>query len=220
MQDLLEQFYKLPLLFSFAYICILQLILTYFFNLTFFTEEFYFNSLGSHLSYEQIIDTWESQNKLYSLNYIFLPVLLVLKIGIIASALFTIFYLNGFFSVSLQRSFKIALLSESIFLLATFLQIMFLEDIGGINDIYLSYPLSLINFFQPEYIPQEWIYPISLINVFELLYILCLSFGIKQVSQGELSFQRSFLLTSLAYVGILFFWAVLVMFFTLNFNIL
>lgn len=149
-------------------------------------------------------------------SYLLLPVILLLKIALIAKILDAgIFFIDK--ELSYGKLFSLVLRAEFIFLaipLLKFLWFYFIQTDFTLFDLQTFYPLSLLNFTDINKLDQWFIYPLQILNLFEIIYWLVLSYGIKRML--KIPYYQAFNSVMLSYGICLFIWIVAVMFFYLN----
>lgn len=199
-------------------ICCLSLLLQAAFQSLLLSDNLYFNALSTQLSYEKIEDIIAQSKKWQWLSYIAVPVLLLLKLSLIATCLAL-----GFFFTSNQVNFKlffnIAVFAELILLLPILIKLLwflFIQTDYDLDDLTLFYPLSALNLFDTTNLPRYWLAPLQTLNLFEVAYWFLLAYGVADAT--GFSVKRSFGLVMSSYgVGLLL-WVVLVMFLTVTYS--
>lgn len=195
---------------------------TSFFILAILTQEFLnVEQLFTEALYEQFSS--DQVNRILSFNrtwewisYLLLPVILLLKIALIAKILDAgIFFIDK--ELSYGKLFSLVLRAEFIFLgipIAKFLWFYFIQTNFELFDLQTFYPLSLLNFADINKLEQWFIYPLQILNLFEIIYWLVLAYGIKKML--KIPYYQAFNSVMLSYGICLFIWIVAVMFFYLN----
>ena len=170
----------------------------------------------------QVVQTYmESQKKWWWVSYVATPLLIGIKVLLVAFCLnfIKLFDLEGLEKVEFKDFLFIVLLAEFIFIIAGFYKFVnfyWLQTDYTLEDLQTYYPISLINL--REYISTEkWLaYPLQLVNLFELFYWGFLAWGITELSDNKVKLGKSFGLVALTYgVGLLF-WVGVVSFLILN----
>lgn len=141
-----------------------------------------------------------------TLQYASIPVVYAYKFTIISFLLWTGCFLFGY-RVSYSDTWHVAAVSESIFLVAELLKIVwfvFFHTDATIFDIRAFYPLSLVNLVDRHSIDPRWIYPLKALNVFEVLYWILVVIGIDYKAHKKRSTARLIVFTS--YVLFFFIW--------------
>jgi hypothetical protein len=176
------------------------------------------NSYSEQLTYERSMRLFDEINRLSWINYVFLPLLLLLKFTFISIVLYTgVFFCDLHRKISFGIIFRIVIASEIVFVIAGFIKFLWFYLFAGnydINEINFFYPLSLINLFHVSEVNKFWIFPLQSVNVFQVLYILFLSYGLNKAGQIERSESEKVVIYS--YMPALVFWIVLIMFISID----
>ncbi len=141
-----------------------------------------------------------------TLQYASIPVVYAYKFTIISFILWIGCFLFGY-RVTYGDTWHVAAISESIFLLAELMKVLwfvFFEIDATIFDIRAFYPLSLMNLFDRHTIDPRWVYPLKALNVFEVIYWALLVIGIDYKARKKRSVAKWIVLTS--YVLFFFIW--------------
>ncbi|MBB6372579.1 hypothetical protein [Chryseobacterium shigense] len=168
-----------------------------------------------------IQDYIESRQKWWWLEYSITPILIGLKILLVAFCLnfIKLFDLPGLEKLKFSDLITLVLIAEFAFIIAGFYKFVnfyWIDTDYTVENLQTYYPISLLN--MKEYIsPEKWLaYPLQLVNLFEFVYWGILAWGIWELSEQKISFKKSFGLTTITYgVGLLF-WVGVVSFFILN----
>ena len=180
------------------------------------TEILLAETLLEQFTRDQVIEVINYNRKWKWLTYVLLPILLLLKIALIAK----IIDVGAFFidrKVSYNKLFSAVLKAEFIFLLAPILKLgwfYFVKTDFDLVDLQSFYPLSLINITGYGNLESWFIYPLQAINLIEVTYWFLLAFQIKNLL--EVDFGKSFSIVMSSYGVVLLIWIIAVMFFTLN----
>ena len=179
-------------------------------------EQMIIETLFEQLTTEQVNNYLTFNRKYEWLGYLMLPVIMLLKIALIAKILDA----GAFFmekEVSYAKLFTVVLKAEFIFLAIPFLKLgwfYFVKTDYDLSDIQMFYPLSLLNITGYQNLEPWFIYPLQVINLFELIYWFLLAMQLKRLLQ--LDWSKSFSIVGYSYGIMLFIWIVVVMFFYLN----
>ncbi len=174
------------------------------------------NSLAEQISYEQINELLDFQEKWEWIGFIITPLLLILKISIIAAILDVGCF---FFSkeIKYKKLFNIVVKAEFVFLLAIIFKtawFYFFQTEYNLEDLQYFYPLSALNIFGYEGLQPWFIYPFQVLNLFELAYWFILAYLIgKELNENT---DKGFSIVASSYGVSLLIWVVGVMFITLN----
>jgi hypothetical protein len=178
----------------------------------------FYNSYSEQLTYERAMKLFNEMNRIAWLNYVFMPLLLLIKFTLISIVLYTgVFFCDLHRKISFGIIFRIVIASEIVFILAGFLKFLWFYLFAGnydIHDISFFYPLSLINLFKISEVNKFWIFPLQSVNIFQVLYILLLSCGLNKAGQIEKSESEKVVIYS--YMPALLFWVVLIMFISVD----
>ena len=179
-------------------------------------DELLINSLAERITSNQIEEFLSFQKKWQWLYYFILPLLLFIKISIIA----LILDVGCFFfdkEIKYKKLFNIVAKAEFVFLgviiLKTIWFYVFQQDYT-LEDLQYFYPLSALNIVGYEGILTWFIYPFQVINLFEFAYWFILASLISKELKTTTS--KGFSIVASSYGVALLIWVVGVMFFTLN----
>lgn len=179
-------------------------------------EQLFTEALYEQFSSDQVNRILSFNRKWEWISYLLLPIILLLKIALIAKILDAgIFFIDQ--DLSYGKLFSLVLRAEFIFLgipIAKFLWFYFIQTDFELFDLQTFYPLSLLNFTDINKLDQWFIYPLQILNLFEIIYWLVLAYGIKKML--KIPYYRAFNSVMLSYGICLFIWIVAVMFFYLN----
>jgi len=201
----------------FFLLTVFAILITFAINFLFVSDGLYYQSFSERLATERIAKMIELSRKWQWLVYVFLPVVILIRICFTAICIYIGCYLANI-KVGFKELFKVALLSDFVFVLAGIAKLIFMiffKDISTISDFQFQ-PLSLIELFDKESVDALFIYPFSLISVFELLYWLVLAGLLSSVINQPFSKSLKTIASSYG-IGLLF-WVLFVMFLTVNLN--
>jgi len=180
------------------------------------TEELVINSLAEQLTTKQIEKALNFQQKWEWIAYLLLPLLLIIKISIIA----LILDVGCFFfdkEIKYKKLFNIVTKADFVFLgvmiLKTIWFYVFQQDYT-LENLQYFYPLSALNIVGYEGLQTWFIYPFQVINLFEFAYWFILASLISKELKTTTS--KGFSIVASSYGVALLIWVVGVMFFTLN----
>lgn len=206
-------------------IYLIVLILSYFLiflNTNFITTDSkIFDFLSKDYPNEVVQNYMESQKKWWWVSYAVTPLLIGIKMLLVAFCLnfIKLFDIESLEKVKFSDFVFLALLAEFVFVIAGFYKFVnfyWLQTDYTLEDLQTYYPISLINL--RDYISTEkWLaYPLQLVNLFELFYWGILAWGIWELSDQKMKPIKSLGIVILTYgIGLLF-WVGLVCFFILN----
>ena len=162
----------------------------------------------------------ESQKKWWWVSYAVTPVLIGIKVLLVAFCLnFVKIISEKLEDVQFRDILTVVLIAEFVFIIAGFYKFFnfYLIDTDyTLETLQTYYPLSLIN-YKEAISTEKWLaYPLQLANVFELMYWGVLAWGIWQLADKKISYQRSLGYVALTYgIGLLF-WVGVVCFLILS----
>ena len=162
----------------------------------------------------------ESQKKWWWVSYVTTPVLIGIKVLLVAFCLnFVKIISEKLENVKFRDILTVVLIAEFVFIIAGFYKFFnfYLIDTDyTLETLQTYYPLSLIN-YKEAISTEKWLaYPLQLANVFELMYWGVLAWGIWQLADKKISYQRSLGYVALTYgIGLLF-WVGVVCFLILS----
>jgi hypothetical protein len=202
----------------FLLIVLLYILFSIITNQYIITEEHYFRTFSEQLSANQIHNILNIREKWSWIGYALSPLIILLKIALVAMVL-KIGAIISNINVAYKHFFRIAILAETVFVLAMFVKIIWLyfHSSGvGLEYIQYFYPLSAINLVNYKAIAAWSIYAIQILNLFELAYWFVLAFLLKELLNR--SFWSSFEFVLSTYGLGLLFWVIFVVFISLNFS--
>ena len=138
---------------------------------TFFVSDIlYYNTYDDRLSIETIELMIGSANRYGWLSYIITPLLLLLRVTLVACCFYTtLFFKNEKFEF--ESCYNIALKSDTAFLVFGLFNLMYRIAVPATNLMELSgNPVSLLYYVHAENVPQYLLYPLGLINLGEFFY--------------------------------------------------
>ena len=162
----------------------------------------------------------ESQKKWWWVSYVTTPVLIGIKVLLVAFCLnFVKIISEKLENVKFRDILFVVLIAEFVFVIAGFYKFFnfyLVETDYTLETLQTYYPLSLIN-YKEAISTEKWLaYPLQLANVFELMYWGVLAWGIWQLADKKISYQRSLGYVALTYgIGLLF-WVGVVCFLILS----
>ncbi|MCA4893611.1 MAG: hypothetical protein ING84_01240 [Cytophagales bacterium] len=200
----------------FALLCFLQFLLVFSMNWSLVTDDLYYNTLGDQLSFERINELIDLNKKWNWVIYLITPMLYLLKFFLVAICLSMGVFLFRF-EVGLKVLFKIALLSEFIFLFPSIIKLFWFNLVSAsytFTDLQSFAPLSIVNLFDRANLDTWLLYPLSLLNLFEVTYIITLAYLLSGAIKSD--FILSLKLVVFSYGAGLFIWALFITFLTVS----
>lgn len=202
----------------FFILCLSAFLLAYLFNAVLVTDSLYYDYLGDQVAYERIRELLDFSAKWQWVGYLFIPLIYLLKFFIIAICLMTGVILFGY-RARFKRLFHIAMIAEFVFLLPGLIKLVWFTWIHknySLEELQFFYPFSMLSWFGQENY-EIWLhYPLQLINVFELSYWLMLSIGLGVLLKQNIS--KMFGLVAGSYgIGLLV-WVVFITFLSIQYS--
>ena len=203
------------------------LILIFFYSLLTFLDKAYittdskiFDFLAKDYPSSVVQNYMESQKKWWWVSYAVTPVLIGIKVLLVAFCLnFVKIISEKLEQVKFSDILTVVLMAEFVFVIAGFYKFFnfyLIETNYTLETLQTYYPLSLIN-FKEAISTEKWLaYPLQLCNLFELIYLGFLAWGIWHLADKKISYQRSLGYVALTYgIGLLF-WVGVVCFLILS----
>lgn len=184
------------------------------------TDSKMFDFLAKDYPSSVVQNYMESQKKWWWVSYAATPVLIGIKVLLVAFCLnFVKIVSEKLENVRFRDILTVVLIAEFVFIIAgfyKFLNFYLIDTDYTLETLQTYYPLSLIN-YKEAISTEKWLaYPLQLANVFELMYWGVLAWGIWQLADKKISYQRSLGYVALTYgVGLLF-WVGVVCFLILS----
>ena len=202
----------------FFFICSFAFVLQYAFQHLLLSDELYFNSLQTQLSYERIEEIISQGKEWGWVGYAIVPVIFLIKFSLVSLCLGLGYYLTDD-RFTFRPFFSAAIQAELVFLLPILLKMLwflFVKTDYDLNDLGQFYPLSAANLVNLSKLSPYLLFPLQTLNLFEVAYWLLLAYGITQ--ETDLKFGRALGLVASSYgVGLLL-WVVLVMFLLVSYS--
>ncbi len=202
-------------IFLFLVISLFYIVLNYLNNLWLLNDQFYYRLLDGSSTNNEIDKFIHDRSSLAWVQYLLIPVVLLVKIAIVAAAVFGSMILYNKHA-SFRSVFKVALLAEIIVIFASIWRLTYFVVKGDVSvlDLQYYYPLSLGQIFEPTVVPPYLIYPLQIINLFEFLYFLVLSSGLAFLLNDKLTHGIKIVLSG--YGVCLLLWMLIVVFIQLQ----
>jgi len=182
------------------------------------TKDVFYRTYGEQVTTERIDAYLHLRDQVKWIVFAFIPVILLIKISLVSVCLATGSELMDY-KLGFKRAFKIVLVAEIVFILATYLRTIgmcLFVNINTLKDIQQYSPLSLASVLPMSWFPTWFAYPLLTLNLFEVAYMFALAFGVSYVLQR--SFKESFRLVFYSYGLGLLIWMVIVVFLSINFS--
>lgn len=143
-----------------------------------------------------------------TLQYLTIPIIYLWKLTVIAFVIWVGCFMFGY-KVDYGNCWSVALVAEFIFIIPELIKIAWFIIVNSDPSYYevqMFYPLSLLNFFDPEILDRRYIYPLKALNLFEVIYWALLVNGIhyyarKKITIAILIVACSYILLFLGWLG-------------------
>ncbi len=194
----------------------LQLVLGYFSSDLLQTKELYTATLSESLTHEQIQKILNVQSKWEWVGYLVVPILLFLKLSIIAAILdIGVFFYNK--EIKYSKLFSIVVKAEYIFLLVIVIKTawlyFFVKDFT-FQEVQNFYPFSMLHLVGTAGIDSWYFYPLQALNLFELAYWVVLAYLLGKALPVKV--EKAFEIVLSSYGVGFFIWVIAIMFLVLN----
>ncbi len=194
----------------------LQLLLGYFAADLLQTKELYTATLSESLTHEQIQKILSVQSKWEWVGYLVVPILLLLKLSIIAAILdIGVFFFNK--EIKYSKLFNIVVKAEYIFLLVIVVKTawlyFFVKDFT-FQEVQNFYPFSMLHLVGTAGIDSWYFYPLQALNLFELAYWVVLAYLLGKALPVKV--EKAFEIVLSSYGVGFFIWVIAIMFLVLN----
>ncbi|MGJ3236613.1 hypothetical protein [Marivirga sp.] len=180
------------------------------------TDSIFYEHYQSQISEENILDILTFKDKWEGLNYLILPFIILVKIGLLgfwllsASILFNI-------KLGFSKVIECLIIAEFVFIFPPLIKMVWFflfQNDYTLLDVHFFEPLSIFSMFNPAYLDTWIIYPLKTLNLFEFFYILLLSYVIAKKS--SLDFDASLKFNFAGYGSALVVWILFVTFLSIN----
>lgn len=192
-----------------------NVLITFAIKYIFVSDNIYYLSFGDKIATDRITKIIEHSQKWQWLGYVFIPILVLIRVGFTATCLYSGYFIANL-KVRFRDVFKVALLADFVFVLAGLVKLViliFFKEVNTLDDLQFQ-PLSLMELFNRESVDQLFFYPLSLISVFEALYWMALAWLLTEVV--EKPFGSALKTVASSYGTGLLLWVLFVMFLTVN----
>ena len=181
------------------------------------TDELLINNLSDQLTQNQINELIEINKKWEWLGYLFIPVLLIIKVSLISAVLHIgLFLFNK--KIQYKTLFTAVTKAEFIFVFMGMIKLIWftLKPEYTFEDLQHFYPLSALSVVGYKELSPWFLYPFQTLNLFELVYWIALAYLIGK--KIKISTDKALKIVASSYGSALLIWTVAIMFFSLNAN--
>ena len=179
------------------------LILTFVDKTFIVSESKIFDYLANKYPSSVVQNYMESQKKWWWVSYVTTPVLIGIKVLLVAFCLnFVKIISEKLEDVKFRDILFVVLIAEFVFIIAGFYKFFnfyLIETDYTLETLQTYYPLSLIN-YKEAISTEKWLaYPLQLCNLFEVIYWGFLAWGIWEMADKKISYFKSFGYVALTY---------------------
>ena len=156
------------------------------------------------------------QKKWEWLGYALLPIIYLIKIGLITLCVYTGFFLALPQKVKFRDIMPAVVKADMLFLIPAFIKITwFTFNVDyTLQDLQYFMPGALLNFFDPSLVESWLLYPLQAFNIYEVAFWFILAYQLKEFFEED--FRASFKTVALSYGSSFVVWVVFVMFLSIN----
>jgi hypothetical protein len=168
---------------TFGLLCLVSLAVFFVQDQVVMTKELYYNLWGEQMTLERIDELLNFQAKWKWVNYLIIPLVLLVQLAGIAACLFTGAVLMDW-KIRYRALFGLVVRAAVVTAMGKMLQtlVLLLANIRSLDDIYRADWFSLVGWLGKDNIPDLALVPASFVNVFELLFWVLLVAGVSNLS--------------------------------------
>lgn len=195
----------------------LYIFTTYIGNTFIYTDSFYYHSLSDKIDVERIKGIIAFQSRFQQLGYIFIPIVLLIKLWILAGVIFTGLFLANR-NVSYKDCLKITLIAELVSVSSAIFKVgwLMIDTPARLDDLQYFSPLSISLLLNINEFPKYLLYPLQLFNLFEVTYWIVLVLGIMAFT--NMKWGKSLKVVASSYGVALFIWVIFIVFIQVQFT--
>ncbi len=180
----------------FAFLAVLNFLITFWAHRLIFTRDIYYSLLSDQMELTRIDEFVKVLDQFSFLSMLLIPLVLMLKY-IIKTLLLQLPLLLRYIEISFKKMFRIVMLASIMLTLGQLVHYIwiYLTPVESITRELLTInPLSLAAIVGIENFPSSSVYVLNQCNIFEILWGLCIYFGllstnrIKKTDAGMLVF--------------------------------
>ena len=196
-------------------IIIIYLLITYYNQTFFITDELFWNSYGWQLSNKQFNDYLAISKKWHWVSYLFVPVAIIIRICFVWICLKVgSFFKEDIFSISF---WKICIWAEIVFVVGAVAVLLYSEFFVDINTLeQLSVNPFSMQVIVSDIVPKWSNYFFNTLNIFELGYVLFLAYLLAKESKKK--FLSSLQFVASTYLPGLALWVLLISYLSVVFQ--
>jgi|SRR5690625_3483644 len=202
--------------FLFGIIVLCYLLFTFISNQYLFGEEVYIRSFSDQLTLQNIEALWDLQEQYLWLSYVFLPLIVLLKV-FFATVYISIGAVLSNIKFKFKIIFRATLLAEVVFIVAQVLYLVNLSfrlDSLTLETASAYYPFSFLSLIDANQVVSWLQYPLQTLNLFEVAYMVVIAWLLSKHWKED--FMESLAVVVPSYATGLLLWLVFVTFVTLQ----
>lgn len=163
-------------------VCVTAILLNHLSEALLVSDDLFIEYFSEQLSYDRIVSLLEKQKKYFWMSYIFVPLILLIKITYSSCSIYSGYFVKNI-KISFNTIFYGALLSEPVFLLPKLIKFFWFlfDDQYDLIEYRYFHPFSLLNLIEVKNIMAWYIYPLQLINLFEVFYCISIAWILNKV---------------------------------------
>jgi hypothetical protein len=168
---------------TFGLLCLVALAVFFVQDQVIMTKEVYYSLWGEQLTLERIEELLNFQAKWKWINYLAIPLLLLIQLAGVAACLFTGAVLLDW-KIGYRALFGLTVRAAVVTAMGKMLQtlVLLLVNIRSLDDLYRADWFSLVGWLGKDQVPELALVPASFVNVFELLFWVLLVAGVRNLS--------------------------------------
>jgi hypothetical protein len=143
----------------------------------------YYEAWGQQLAMERIEKMLETQKNFFWINYILLPLLILIRMTFTTLCLLTATTMQDI-KIGFKKTFQIVLIAEAVYILPSIIALtyfLFIAQNYTIADVQSFDYFSLKALIGANNIPSYLVYAFASLNIFEVLYWCVLATGFALV---------------------------------------
>lgn len=151
----MKDLYAFKFWYMFSAIALLYLIITYITNAYVYTDSFYHQELSDKFDYDRVTEIIHNKIKYQYIGYIILPILILLKLSIIAGVIYIGLFLFDS-NIKYKNCLNIVLVAELVSIIVSLIRTgwFIIFQPKNTTDIQYFSPLSLAQFLNVEKLPK------------------------------------------------------------------
>lgn len=210
-----EQLYKFRCWQALLFYSLFYFVFSFLLNHYILTNDIFYAAFSSRYETGRIQDMIALTRRMQGYGYAFLPAILVLKWTLIAGAIYSVIYIREE-GISFSSCLKIVAIAELPVLLSLLVKVIYfmISPPADMTVLQHFYPGSLMQLFNPRFVPIYFQYPLQYISLFEMAYWTLLMTGIWSLLKK--SKRQSLQIAALSYGSLTVIWLLCIVFINLQ----